>query len=338
MEDIFQILNELRISNGKGVLATIIHVEGSSYKKEGSTMLFLENGEQIGMLSAGCLEEELQYKAEQVWKEQEAKVFIYNMKEESDLSWGQGAGCNGVLHILLEPITAKLQEDLLSLKGFLDAGDTVLHIKQFTEDFNLIAYGYYPLKGSEFGSSHHLIEDKHVKQRNGLLNIDGAAPMYLHLYKPKPRLFLFGAGPDAIPLANFAEDVGFEVTVCDWRPGFCNKEKFPKISNCMIGFPREICEELSFRKDDFVIIMTHHFQRDKELLSFLKNEKLNYLGILGPKRRTQRLLNHEEIPSWISSPVGKSIGAKGAEEIAISIVAEMIEVLRKPVKEKMWSS
>lgn len=333
LDDMFQIFPELPLMKEDCVIATIIHVEGSSYKKEGACMLIMESGKQIGLLSAGCLEEELQYKSEQVLKEGKAQVLTYDMRDETDLSWGQGAGCNGILHILLEPMNDQLYVQILTLKSLLDKGDSVLHIKQFTQDFQLIANSYFPQKSPSFGDAFPFSEEI-SSTKSGLYYIKNT-PLFIHLYKPKPRLFIFGAGQDVKPLVTIAAQVGFFITLCDWRPLLCNQEQFPYASNFIVGFPKEVYSKIDFTKDDYVVVMTHHFQKDKELLSLLRNEELSYIGILGPRKRTERLVGPGPIPPSIFSPVGLDIGAKGAEEIAISIVAELIQVLRKQEKVRL---
>lgn len=331
LDDVLEILPALPLIKEECVLATIIHVEGSAYKREGSCMLITKGGKKIGMLSAGCLEEDLQYQAEDILMEGMPRVLIYDMRDETDLLWGQGAGCNGRLHILLEPLNDKLLTHLMRLRTLLDKGDSVIHIKQFTQDFQLIASSYFPQQHTSFGDPFSLVE-KISLSKSGLYFIDNDNPLFIHQYKPKPRLFIFGAGQDAKPLVNIASQIGFSITLCDWRPLLCNQNHFPFANNFIVGFPKEVCDRIAFTKDDFVVVMTHHFQRDKELLALLRNEELSYIGILGPRKRTERLFGNGSIPSCIASPVGLEIGAKGAEEIAISIVAELIQVLRKKVK------
>ena len=81
--------------------------------------------------------------------------------------------------------------------------------------------------------------------------------------------------------------------------------------------------------------MTHHFERDQEILKWVRKENIRYLGVLGPRERTKRLLKRDNVPDWIYSPVGRNIGAKGPEEIAVSIVAQLVEVWRTPVHERV---
>lgn len=333
MEDILEILDQLPFSKKKTVLATIIHVEGSAYKREGSCMLIAEDGTQIGMLSAGCLEEDVSWRAKEVLEKDEATVITYDLRDETDLAWGQGSGCNGILSILLQPVNERINEQLMRIKTLLDEGESILHIKRFSKDFKLISEWYCPTNGEPFGDEAFIWNPpEKFPEKDGLFYTDELNHLYIHIYRPRPRLIVFGAGEDAKPLVNIAAEVGFSVTVCDWRPALCNQMNFPNAKCFEIGFPHELGNKLSFTNNDFVILMTHHFHRDKELLSFLKQKDLNYLGVLGPRKRTARLLEEKEVPDCIFSPVGMNIHARGAEEIAISIVAEMIQILREGEK------
>lgn len=328
MEDIFRVLEMLE-QPGKKVLATITQVTGSAYKKEGSSMLFFENGTQEGMLSAGCLETDLALQAQTVFQNEKAKILTYDMREETDFAWGLGAGCNGIVDVLLEPVTKGLTIDWQKAKRCIESCQTVTLKKNLDRPEE---YLFVTEKGESFGNWPEEASVAIGKMTSG--NIQGEK-MFEYHYRPKPRLFIFGAGPDACPLASLAAIVGFSVTVCDWREGLCGKENLPDAIRLLIGFPRELIKRISFKPDDFVVIMSHHFQRDQEFLLSMLHKKVKYLGVLGPRERTKRLLMGKNIPDWISAPVGAAIGAKGPEEIAVSIMAELIEVWRTPARERV---
>ncbi|MGE8077710.1 XdhC family protein [Peribacillus loiseleuriae] len=330
MEDIYRILDMMNDSRKK-VLATIIRVTGSAYKKEGSQMLFFEDGTQIGMLSAGCLEMDLAIQAQQVLKNQMAISLQYDMSEETDLAWGQGAGCNGIIDILLEPVSEIYQRDLNVVKKLLATDKTIAMLKKYPESEE---YMFIPNDGEPFGRWSGQIPRINFDLKSGVI---AEQPIFLHIYQPKPRLIVFGAGPDAQPLVTLAAETGFSVTVCDWREEFCQKKNFPQAARLLVDFPTKLMEKISISADDFVVIMSHHFQRDQQILLSLIDKKLRYLGVLGPKERTKRLLQCDNVPEWIHSPIGMPIGAKGPIEIAVSVVAEMIEVWRKPVCERVES-
>jgi xanthine dehydrogenase accessory factor len=326
----YDILHAVETSTVKSVLATIIHVEGSSYLKEGTSMLFQENGENIGMLSAGCVEADLAERIKGLFYTEHALTVTYNLKEEGDAGWGQGAGCNGILYILLEPVNARMKQNLLRVKRHLDNRHAVLHIKKLEKNFIQTTSFYVEKTGEIFGANSEeasSVTDDWNGVKSGIQLSNRSLLTYAHLYKPKPRLVIWGAGNDAKYLVELAANTRFFVTLCDWRPALCNKEHFPLAEEIHIGFPEEIDRQLSVQSDDFVVIMTHNFYRDQEILSLLKSKPVKYIGVLGPKKRTFRLLNND-ISSRVHSPVGLSIGAVGPQEIAISILAELIQILR----------
>ncbi len=324
------ILHAVNTSTVKSVLATIVHVEGSSYLKEGASMLFQENGENIGMLSAGCVEADIAERVKELFDTEHVLTVTYNLKEEGDVGWGQGAGCNGILYILLEPVTVRMKQNLLRVKRHLDNRNPVLHIKKLEKNFIQTTSFYVEKTGEIFGGNSDasfFATDDWNGRKSGIQLSNCSLLTYAHLYKPKPRLIIWGAGADAKYLVSLAANTGFSVTLCDWRPALCNKEHFPLAEEIHIGFPEEVDRQLSIQSDDFVVIMTHNFYRDQEILSLLKSNPVKYIGVLGSKKRTLRLLN-TDISSRIHSPVGLSIGAVGPQEIAVSILAELIQNLR----------
>lgn len=334
METIHDILHSISASN-EDVLATIIRVEGSAYRKEGTSMLFRKDGSKVGILSAGCLESDLSCRVEDIFGTNDTQTVVYSLQAEDDLSWGQGSGCNGIISVLLEPIHQHLHEHLTLLKSHLQLGNRVTLIKKLDENLTVSSYLYMADDATIFGSwteedlliGKSLLKGFHyLSHKSGTLySPELASHLYIHTFEPKPRLIIFGAGDDVIPLANLAANTGYSVVVSDWRPALCNKEMFPKADQIIIGFPEESLKQMTFHPSDSVVIVSHNFQRDREYLHSLIDQDLSYLGVLGSKSRTERLLGGREIPNHLKSPVGLSIGAEGPEEIAVSIVAELIQ-------------
>ncbi|MFC7063768.1 XdhC family protein [Halobacillus seohaensis] len=335
MEDIHVILEELcSHSSENDVLATIVHVEGSAYRKEGASMLFQEDGTQVGMLSAGCLEEDLAVRIQEHGLGKRAETVVYDMRGYNELSWGEMSGCNGVIHVFVEPVDQQRRKHLGQLKYYLDHRRSVTMIKSLTPQENQQSLFFFiegnevlgtkeeevPTELKNLSEQAAMLYEKPGKRRLCMIDED----VFIQQFRPKPRLFVFGAGKDARPLVSFAARSGFSVIVADWRPALCNRTNFPDADQLIQGFPEEIFAEINITPNDHVVILTHNFQKDKELLSYLKEKPLQYLGVLGSSRRTKRLLGTRELPSHITSPIGLSIDAEGPEEIAISVVAELI--------------
>ncbi|MEH7515539.1 XdhC/CoxI family protein [Gottfriedia acidiceleris] len=335
MESIHEILNEITSSKEGDVLATIIHVAGSAYRKEGTSMLFKGNGKEVGLLSAGCLETDLSYRVQETRVRKTHQTVTYDMSADDDLSWGNGAGCNGIITVLLEPIDERMFNLLTKLKTFLLNGTSVSMMKILSDDNNDVETLYLVDEKTYFGNCNvqnpeqlkMVLNELHdTNQKSGLRTIETLETnVYLHKFHPKPRLFVFGAGKDAIPLVKLASLAGFFVTITDWRADLCSKEYFPDADQILVGFPSEIIPRLQLSTSDSAIIITHQFQKDKEILNHILNINLKYLGVLGGKKRIQRLLEGKQVVSEINSPAGLQIGAEGPEEIAISIVGELIQ-------------
>ncbi|MDQ0206737.1 XdhC family protein [Alkalicoccobacillus murimartini] len=333
MDDMYAILDTLDEIKLPATIATIVQVEGSAYKKEAACMLLQQNGEQIGVLSAGCLEQDL---IERVKNGETNKKVVFDMSAEDDFSFGAEAGCNGVIHVLMERVDERYLTHLHRLNQLLKMGYSILVVKRISQ----ATYLFVPDKGEPFGTCTSFTETEIERlkmtcddqdKKSGTIYMRRNDPLYVHVLKPKPRLVVFGAGTDAIPLVSMAADVGFKVNVSDWRPGLCTGARFPKADRIIHGFPHEAVEAMSIHSNDYVVIMTHHFTHDQQLLQLLRGRNLRYVGVLGSTRRTARLVGEEEVPDDVVSPAGLSIHAQGAEEIAVSIVAQMIQVLRSPV-------
>ncbi|WP_026695741.1 XdhC family protein [Peribacillus kribbensis] len=339
METIYKILDSLpeASQNEPDVLTTIIKVEGSSYRKEGASMLIKRNGPRIGFLSAGCLEEDLEARVGSSALFFNPERVAYDMSSEDDLSWGQGAGCNGILHILMEPITPLFLTHLLLLKKHLTAGHSVHLVRKMNLACSDVEYLFSVNNGMRFGNwtddLNHIEEElqkRHRADRSNCSLFDIQESQYFfQSFYPKPRLILFGAGDDAIPLARLAAETGFSVLASDWRPGLCNPARFPRADQLLVGTPEEITAGIRFTHYDSVVILSHVFQKDQEFLKAIEKKEAGYIGILGSKTRTARLLEGCVLSEKIHSPVGLSIGADGPEEIAVSIIAQLIQLKRK---------
>ena len=334
-----KILDALAESDKPSVLATIIHVEGSAYRKEGTSVLITESGERVGMLSGGCLEEDVQERVPSILANGRSQTVVYDMREEDDLSWGKGAGCNGVIHILFEPVLDELREHLRKVRENVLNGIDVTSVKKLDKERTATEYLFIPRMGTTafgFWKEYFPIEpDAWQSGGSGIrFSTELSAEIFVHTFRPKPRLLIIGAGEDARPLVAIASLAGFSVTISDSRPASCNPIKFPEADSFWVGTPEEIIAGHPLLSTDSVMVMTHQFARDRLWLQWLMQQDLKYLGILGPRHRTLRLLNGLEPPTEVHSPAGVPIGAQGPDEIAISIVAELIRAQRLPPSRK----
>lgn len=315
--------------NDAVVLAMIVHVEGSAYRKEGSWMLFQEDETRLGVISGGCIESDLQIRAQKLFHTGQVEVVQYDLSAEDDLGWGRGAGCNGVVTVFIRDVDAAFIQFLHCTKQKLLAKEPVLFI-QSMETFH--HYGGMMQCGRQYGQLEEGIQFEWdvttpFQQQSGQEKIHGEA-LYCQLIWPTPNLYIIGTGEDARPLARLAHEVGYAVHLLDWRPSMCNETHFPTAMSFRTGNIGQLLETIDLSPLDSIIIMTHDFQKDVDIIQKLQDIRLLYLGILGSKKRTARLFGGA-IPKGIYSPVGLSIGADGPAEIAVSIVAELIAVRRR---------
>lgn len=344
MNDICRLLKSMKDEKGKiFAMATIIRVDGSAYRREGAKMLIGEDGSYFGTISAGCLEEDLIYQAQEVIDSLQAKTVKYDLRSEDDLSWGQSAGCDGDIEIYIEPIGWELSmlQQNTPLWSYIDQqlnqGINIVSAKCMNGGDKQGTLILYSDNGNILGES----ADKDIEQRlipyinnfflSGtkvkFIHIDELNSDYLfELYQPKDVLYVFGAGPDAEPLVELASQLDFSVTIIDPRSSRCSEKNFPKADFRFVEHPESFFNKIQIPIDSFVLVMTHNFNRDQKILQYLLQAPPKYLGVLGPKRRTERLVNDKNLLSFIQSPIGLSIGAEGPEEISISVLAELIKI------------
>ncbi|PLV36057.1 XdhC family protein [Bacillus subtilis] len=326
MGNFHTMLDALLEDQEEAVLATIVQVEGSAYRKAGASMLFKKNGRRIGLLSGGCVEEDVFQRISALGDQLTSTLIPYDMRSEDDLSWGMGAGCNGIIHVHAERITQGKRRHYEKVRDCLQSGKAVTSVTKIGSSHYL-----FLMENGHFGNwpDAPLQAIQRTVSTLHLPHFDRPTNMFIQRIEPKPRLILFGAGPDTVPLANLAADTGFSVIVTDWRPAYCTSSLFPKADQLITAFPEQMLSKFQFFPHDAAVVATHHYQHDQTIINFLFSQNLHYIGLLGSANRTKRLLNGKHPPSHFYSPVGLKIGAEGPEEIAVSVVAEIIQTRKR---------
>ena len=339
MGEFYKILEKVERFQERMALATIIDVKGSFYRKAGASMLIMQNGNKIGVLSGGCLENDLNLRTGQ-WFDLPKEDFerlqgytrVYDMRSEQENEWGRGQGCNGVVTVLVEPVTTVFRRQLIQVKHQMDRGLAAVSLRIINED-KQTKRAFVFEDGRVIGDKGDF---KHVL--DGFSFADLCDDTYLSnsiirlVHHKRPRLVIIGAGDDAIPLAELAGQLGWSVAVADFRSAYCHRGRFPQAELCRVSSPQELLTSLPLNKDDAAILMTHDFQVDRLLLPALLKKDFLYFGVLGPIERTKRLIDDVFLPDYLHAPVGLPIDAEGPEEIAVSIMAEIIKVYRQSRK------
>ncbi|MFA9560255.1 XdhC family protein [Evansella sp. AB-rgal1] len=332
MKDFYQYISIVKdFPNHAFVMATIVHVEGSAYRHEGAKMLICETGEKYGLISGGCLEEDIQFHADEVIQSQKSKIVLYDLRAEDDLGWGQGAGCNGSIQVLLEPIQWSENHYVLSdVVTLLNMGENVtsIHVEAerlyFSENGVQIGGDSPSFMESIVPSVRTFLRSETRMEYKKITGIDDT--ILFEKYESKDMLYIFGAGPDVEPIVKRAVDFHFAPIVIDPSEVRCNRKYFEKAEKLICKHPSLFLQQNNVSENSYVLIMTHNFLRDQEIMAYFLKNPVKYVGILGPRKRTERLIQPNSIPCWVSSPVGMDIFAEGADEISISVLGELIKV------------
>lgn len=328
MTDLHFFIETILKTNKPTVIAMIVDIEGSSYRKEGAWMLFMEDAAPIGLLSGGCLENDLQIRANALYATGRTERIAYDLSAEDDLGWGRGVGCNGVVHILLRDVDNQFKKSLQVVQQNLMNREPVLFIQSMTQ-FDQYVFSSEQQDPFQFWAPENEAQwqmTKPFQKIAGQRNF-GDQSYFIQLIWPTPNLYVFGAGFDARPLVKFASEAGFSVHVFDWRENFSHTDDFPTAKTIQQKLKSNLLEDITMTPLDAFVIMTHDFEIDQQLVQQLGEKKLLYIGVLGSQKRTERLL-HSTPKTPIRTPVGLAIGADGPTEIAISITAELIAVKR----------
>lgn len=350
--NIIAAFKEASLHGRQTALATVVHVEGSSYRRPGARMLVEENGRITGAISGGCLEGDALRKALLAISQKQNKLVAYNTQEEDDVEFGIQLGCNGIVYILFEPIESSVPNNPIALleKCLQKRKDAVVVTLFSLKNF----YGHQP--GTCFffdGENVHenipdtvfvskLLDDAFttLHGRSSLLKeyTDLGLTAFVELVEPLVSLVIIGAGNDALPLMEMASVLGWQIKVVDGRRTHANKQRFSKAHQILVGKPGEIIQQLKIDEWTAVLLMTHNYNYDLEMLECLLQYRCKYIGTLGPKKKLQRMWEalHDkginissEQKARVYGPTGLDIGAEAAEEIALSVLAEIKAVISK---------
>jgi len=366
IRDIIRSFEAAKKAGKRTALATVVHVEGSSYRRPGARMLITEEGQLTGAISGGCLEGDALRRALFAIQQQQNKLVTYDTTDEGDSKFGVQLGCNGIVHILFEPIDPAASDNpirllerilvqrrhvalatLFSLERsaprqpgtcFLSLGNEIIHtpssesLKKELRDDCLQALAD---------------ETSAIKTYNS-----GNEPLValIEFIRPPVSLVIAGAGNDAMPLVDMARIMGWEITLVDGRRNYANARRFPAANKIIVAKPGNVISQLEIDRQTAIILMTHNYNYDLSLLRQLLsawNDSI-YIGSLGPRKKLERMFSELEQEGIICSPAqqekifgpaGLDIGSETAEEIALSIMAEVKAALSgsmgRPLRERM---
>ena len=350
MKEIKDIIAAYDIASAKGkqtALATVVSVEGSSYRRPGARMLITQEGELTGAISGGCLEGDALRKALFVMSEQRPMVVTYDTTDEDDAKVGVGLGCNGIIRILIEPIKKDDGNNPVEmLKQVVKKRMAAVMITVFSFDKRLekqpgtcllyldnerITASDHDLK-TRFDDAAAAAFAKQLSFSTSFKEEEYEFTSLVEIIKPSTSLVIIGAGNDAFPLTAVAAIQAWDITVIDGRRNYATQQRFPQVQRVIVSKPETALDHITIDQQTVFILMTHNYNYDLAIFRQLLFKPVTYIGMLGPKKRLDRMLSElreegleitEQQLSKVYGPVGLDIGAETAEEIALSIISEI---------------
>ena len=356
-----EILEEMRRQLSEvsgGALVTVTRTTGSVYRREGAKMVCRPDGELVGSISGGCLESDVYEVSVGVVEQNRPEIVTYDTNAENENVWGLGLGCNGTVEVLIEPLawwrTPEGRGVFDAVTAHVDAGRrcgiaTVLSVdgKALPGIQRLLLGEDGTTVGSQGSPADDLVLQRlrealgergpRLSRRSTIADPTGALEVFLDVLVPPTRLVVVGGGHDAIPLVRLAREVGFVVTLVDSRPQFATPERFPDADSVVCAQAEEFAELVPLAKGAAIILMTHNYLRDRAVLNQLltSSAEFLYLGALGPRVRTEQMLNEiqaagvtlsPERIAQVHTPIGLDLGADAPAEIALAVLAELLAV------------
>lgn len=346
-EAILRAWDAARAEGTRCVLATVVHVEGSAFRQAGVRMLVDEFGNMTGAISGGCLEGDALLKALHALERNQNKLVTYDTSDEDDAVIGAQLGCNGVIQVLFEPLDPDAPENpaewLRKATQETVAGALVcvfdLEKKRpqpgtcfFTPVQAPFAHPLPPVLDPLTAEITRALAER-TSQVVSWPTGETTLHAFIQVHLPPPVLVIAGAGHDAQVLAQMADLLGWDIRVVDGRPTHARAERFVPSCQVRVGKADAVTELIPAQRQTAVVLLTHNYHYDLAVLELLLDrEDIPYIGILGPKKKFQRMLDDlaakgrapsESQSARLFAPAGLHLGAETPAEIALAILAEI---------------
>src|SRR4030095_1934863 len=295
IRDILKAFDEAQQLRKQTALATVVHVEGSSYRRPGARMLIEDDGQLTGAISGGCLEGDALRKALLVMTEKRSRLVTYDTMDDDDAKFGVGLGCNGIIQVLIEPIdTSNHNNPIQYLKAINEKRQKAVLITLFSlQDRKDPQYGTCLLLKEDGNIIDHtpVLKDVLPADANeSLINQTSSFKNYIsesqnltafiEMIEPPVSVIIIGAGNDVMPLVDMADILGWETTVVD-------------VSACQVfvSKPEQVLEQIVIDERTVFLLMTHNYNYDMAMLRQLLQKNISYIGMLGPNKKRERMIN-----------------------------------------------
>ena len=328
-------LAELRSEGRRAALATVVRVRGSAYRHEGAKMLVAKDGSVVGNVSGGCLEADVREVALRVLETGVSEQREYCGSADEIEAWDLGVGCEGVVDVSVQRAALSVQGDdtWAAVRRLLDAEEGFVWCADIVAQHAMVVTA-----STVTGTLGATVVDAAVvaHARDVLGGASGMATVagrevFFDVFEPPPQLLVVSAGDDVMPLARTAADVGFRVVIADRRPALLTRARFPGAQRLVEVDATTLVELVASRGECYAVVMSHNYADDRAYLRALLDSRAMYIGMLGPRQRTERMLAElsAEGPvdeSRVYGPVGLDIGTDGAEQVALAVIGEILAV------------
>jgi xanthine/CO dehydrogenase XdhC/CoxF family maturation factor len=338
---ILEVYGQLDVAQRKVALATVVWVEGSSYRRPGARMLISDDGRWEGAISGGCLEGDALRKARQVMLDGTPLLVTYDTMDDDANSLGVGLGCNGIIDVLIEPVNPQDPANPVELlREFAQRRDVRVMATVLQSTAPDLSPGQRFVRTEENAGDvpawladdvrEVLATGKPATRRFSLPA--GSADVFLERIDPGIELVIFGAGYDVIPVARLAREMGWQVTVTEDCIAHLAPKRFPAATCVLYADRHAVLDKIPLTDRTAAVLMSHNFKYDLAVLADLLTTSVPYIGILGPRKRFEKMLSEFEkagkrFPDAalerVHAPVGLDVGAETPDEIALSVITEV---------------
>ena len=319
----------------EAMLATVVDVRGSAYRRPGAKMVVSPTGIGVGAITAGCLEDEVRQLADGVLDGGGCRLETFDLIGDDDV-WGFGVGCNGILDVFLEP----LDEGMRPAVEAYERGEATTVATVVASDDERVAVGDRAYSDGFDDLPDAIGEAIRAADmdRSRVLEVEteqGTVSVFADRIVPPADLVVIGTGHDVGPVVDLALNVDFNVTVVSYRGADHAVERFPDADRVLSTSPRSLTDDVTFDEDTYVVVMSHNFVDDRFTLGELLSTDVPYVGLMGPEERFEEMLEafdeegeqfSEDELSVVYTPIGLDLGGGAPYQIAHSIVAEALAV------------
>lgn len=334
-------------SDRTGVLATVIAVEGSAYRRPGAKMLIPSDGDGVGSITAGCLEDEVLSLAQAVLAEGTPRVETFDLTGDDDV-WGLGVGCNGVIDLLLEPVSERFGPLLTGYEAD-KAGASLTVLESDATDIDEWQTAHWAAAGGIETTEGTLPEWFHTGFADPVARLaddgkadtitvdgpDGSVRVFVDGIAPPPTLVVVGTGHDVRPVVELGNNTDFRTVVVGFRGAQATTERFPEADDVISTSPADITDVVDIDETTYTVVMTHNFVDDRLTVDELLQSPTSYVGLMGPRERFEEIIAEFDTEDRqfsgaelekVYTPIGLNLGGGTPYQIAHSIIAEVLAV------------